>query len=63
MARGLQVLLVVGIYAPRLTVLLLLAQDGTSTLRQPDPNSSLVISIGTASASYLVQRAPFRSWR
>lgn len=58
-----QVYLVVAIFSLGLTVLCLLAQDGSTTFRQPNPDASLVLSVGTALASYLVQRSPYRSWR
>ncbi|MGI8967982.1 MAG: hypothetical protein ACR2GA_02610 [Chloroflexota bacterium] len=53
----------VGIFALGLTILLLLAPRDSSGLPQVDANAEVVIAAGTAVASYVVQRNPFRQWR
>lgn len=53
----------IAIFAVGLSVLLLFATPTKNGVPQVDSNSALVLSLGTALASYAVQRAPFQKWR
>jgi hypothetical protein len=52
-----------GIFALGFTALLLSAHKAPHGSLQLDTGASTVLSCGVAVASYMVQRAPYRSWR
>lgn len=53
----------IGVFAIGFTALLVLAQPNPAKPEALSTNASAVLSLGTAVASYVVQRSPYMAWR
>ncbi len=62
LARQLTIALI-AVFAVGITILGAVSGSGSVSLSNPDVGTSALLSIGVATASYLTQRAAFRTWR